>query len=186
VPALTASGEVLTGEAFGKLGREPNFTGSLRLASSAAPLHSPKVFCIGRIGSVRRAQAGSRRLQADRVLRTAGQNVRIDASDLRHTTYRVCAGWTMFLSKPNVNLGDSRHRIRTEMNSTHKPDEVAAPEVVAKAWDDYLHLFGAEAYVLARYGPLFRDATLSLGPVRQDLAAAGRSRPVRAARTRAA
>lgn len=92
----------------------------------------------------------------------------------------------MFLSKPNINLGDSRHRIRTEMNARQKPDEVAAPEVAAKAWDDYLHVFGPEAYVLARYGPLFRDATLSLGPVREDPAAADRSRPVRAARSRAA
>ena len=37
-----------------------------------------------------------------------------------------------------VNLGDTRLRIRTEMNTTHKLDEMATPEMTAKAWDDYL------------------------------------------------
>jgi hypothetical protein len=42
-----------------------------------------------------------------------------------------------------VNLGDSRLRIRTEMNTTHKHNDVGAPEMTAKAWDDYLQRFGA-------------------------------------------
>lgn len=33
------------------------------------------------------------------------------------------------------------------MNTTHKLDEVATPEMTAKAWDDYLHRCGAGAYI---------------------------------------
>jgi hypothetical protein len=79
----------------------------------------------------------------------------------------------------NVNLGDSRLRIRTEMSTTHKLDQVASPEMTAKAWDDFLHRFGVEAYISARYGSSVRDAILRPGPNRLR-AAAGRSQPVRA------
>ena len=47
------------------------------------------------------------------------------------------------------------------MNTTHKLDEMATPEMTAKAWDDYLHRCGAGAYISARYGSSVRDATLS-------------------------
>lgn len=59
------------------------------------------------------------------------------------------------------HLGDTRLRIRTEMNTTHKLDEMATPEMTAKAWDDYLRRCGAGAYISARYGSSVRDATLS-------------------------
>jgi hypothetical protein len=55
-------------------------------------------------------------------------------------------------SLPNGHLGDSQLRIRTEMNTTHKLDEVDTPEMTAKAWDEYLHRCGARAYISARYG----------------------------------
>jgi hypothetical protein len=37
------------------------------------------------------------------------------------------------------------------MNTTQKLDEVAAPEMTAKARDDYLHRCGAGTYISARY-----------------------------------
>lgn len=83
-------------------------------------------------------------------------------------------------SQLTVDLGDSRLRINIEMNTTQKLSEVAAPEMTAKAWDDYLHRYGAEAYVSARYGSAVRDMTLSPCPDRPDRAAPDRSRPVRA------
>lgn len=71
------------------------------------------------------------------------------------------------------------------MNTTHKADEVAAPEMTAKAWDDYLHRYGAEAYIAARYGS-GRDLMLSPCRDHLDRAAADRSRPVRAGLAQAA
>ena len=62
---------------------------------------------------------------------------------------------------PRVDLGDSRLRISTEMTTTYNHDEVASPEMTAKAWDDYLHRCGAGAYISARYGSSVRDTTLS-------------------------
>ena len=47
------------------------------------------------------------------------------------------------------------------MNTTHKLDDVATPEMTAKAWDDYLHRYGAGAYIAARYGSSVLDTTLS-------------------------
>jgi hypothetical protein len=79
---------------------------------------------------------------------------------------------------PRVDLGDSRLRISTEMNTTYKHDDVASPEMTAKAWDDYLHRCGAGAYVSARYGSPVRDTTLSPCPDRLDPGAADRSRPL--------
>jgi hypothetical protein len=72
------------------------------------------------------------------------------------------------------------------MNTTHKLDKVATPEMTAKAWDDYLHRGGAEAYISARYGSSVRDVTLSPCPDRLDRAAADRSRTVRAGLAQAA
>ena len=72
------------------------------------------------------------------------------------------------------------------MNATHKPDEVASPGMTARAWDDYLHRCGPEAYISARYGSSVRDMTLSPCPDRQDRAAVDRSRPVRAGLAQAA
>jgi hypothetical protein len=89
-------------------------------------------------------------------------------------------------SLSNVNLGDSRLRIRIEMNTTHKLDDVAAPEMTAKAWDEYLHRCGAEAYISARYGSSVGDVTLSPCPEHLDRAAADRSRPIRAGLPQAA
>jgi len=80
---------------------------------------------------------------------------------------------------PRVDLGDSRLRISTEMTTTYKHDDVASPEMTAKAWDDYLHRCGAGAYVSARYGSPVRDTTLSPCPDRLDPGAADRSRPLR-------
>jgi hypothetical protein len=71
------------------------------------------------------------------------------------------------------------------MDTTHKLDEVAAPEMTAQAWDDYLHRCGVEAYISTRYGSV-RDMTLSPGPDRLDRTAADRSRPVRASLAQAA
>jgi hypothetical protein len=72
------------------------------------------------------------------------------------------------------------------MNTTHKLDEMATPEMTAKGWDDYLHRCGAGAYISARYGSSVRDATLSPCPGRLDRAAADQSRPVRAGMAQAA
>jgi hypothetical protein len=72
------------------------------------------------------------------------------------------------------------------MKTTHKLDDVAAPEMTAKAWDDYLHRCGAAAYISARYGSSVRDVTLSPCPEHLDRAAADRSRHVRAGLPRAA
>ena len=88
-------------------------------------------------------------------------------------------------SLPNVNLGDARLRIKTEMNTTHKLDEVATPEMTAKAWDDYLHRCGPEAYISARYGSV-RDITLGPCPDHLNRVAADRSRPVRTGLAQAA
>jgi len=74
----------------------------------------------------------------------------------------------------------------TEMTTTHKLDEVATPEMTAKAWDDYLHRFGSGAYISARYGSSVRDMTLSPYADRLDRAAADRTRPVRAGLAQAA
>jgi len=65
------------------------------------------------------------------------------------------------------------------MTTTYKHDDVASPEMTAKAWDDYLHRCGAGAYVSARYGSPVRDTTLSPCPDRLDPGAADRSRPLR-------
>jgi len=72
------------------------------------------------------------------------------------------------------------------MNTMHKLDEVASPEMTAKAWDDYLHRCGPAAYISARYGSSVLDTTLSPCPDRLDRAAADRSRPVRAGVAQAA
>lgn len=72
------------------------------------------------------------------------------------------------------------------MNITHKLDEVTTPEMTAKAWDDYLHRWGAGAYVAARYGSSVRDMTVSPSPDRLDRAAADQSRPIRATLAQAA
>jgi len=80
---------------------------------------------------------------------------------------------------PRVDLGDSRLRISTEMTTTYNHDEVASPEMTAKAWDDYLHRCGAGAYISARYGSSVRDTTLSPCSDRLDRGAADRSRPLR-------
>ncbi|MGA9162808.1 MAG: hypothetical protein WB297_18340 [Actinomycetota bacterium] len=45
-----------------------------------------------------------------------------------------------------VDTGDLRHGTRTDMAVI-----LTADDVVAKMWDDYVHRFGAEAYVMARY-----------------------------------
>jgi hypothetical protein len=66
------------------------------------------------------------------------------------------------------------------MITTHKLDEVAAPEMTAQAWDDYLRRCGAGAYISARYGSSVRDMTLSPCPDRLDRAAANRLRAVQA------
>ena len=65
---------------------------------------------------------------------------------------------------PRVDLGDSRLRISTEMTTTYNHDEVASPEMTAKAWDDYLHRCGAGAYISAVrfFGPR-HDAQSLLG-----------------------
>ncbi len=60
------------------------------------------------------------------------------------------------------------------MTTTHKLDEVASPEVTAKAWDDNLHRCGPGAYIAARYGSSVRDMTLSPCPDRLDRGAADR------------
>ena len=72
------------------------------------------------------------------------------------------------------------------MNTTHKLDEVTTPEMTAKAWDDYLHRFGAGAYISARYGSSVRDMTLSPCADRLDRAAADRTRPGRTSLAQAA
>jgi hypothetical protein len=72
------------------------------------------------------------------------------------------------------------------MNTMHKLDKAAAPEMTAKAWDDYLHRCGAGAYIAARYGSSVGDVTLSPCPNRLKRAAASRSRPVRAGVAQAA
>jgi hypothetical protein len=97
----------------------------------------------------------------------------------------LCRDGACCTSLPNVNLSDSRLRIKTEMNTPHKLDEVAAPEMTARAWDDYLHRCGPEAYISARYGSV-RDITLSPCPDRPNRAAADRSRPVRTGLAQAA
>ena len=51
------------------------------------------------------------------------------------------------------------------MNNTHKLDEMATPEMTAKAWDDYLQV-GPGRTISARYGSPVHDATLS--PVVRD------------------
>ena len=61
---------------------------------------------------------------------------------------------------PTFDLGDSRLRISHEMKTSNKLDGSAAPEVIAKAWDDYLHRCGPEAYISARYGSSVRDGAL--------------------------
>ena len=71
------------------------------------------------------------------------------------------------------------------MNTTRKLDDGATPEMTAKAWDDYLHQCGAGAYISARYGSV-RDMTPDPCPDRSELAAADRSRPVRAGLAQAA
>jgi hypothetical protein len=72
------------------------------------------------------------------------------------------------------------------MNTMHKLDEVATPEMIAKAWDDYLHRCGPAAYISARYGSSVRDMKFSPCPDRLDRAAADPSRPVRAGLAQAA
>ena len=82
------------------------------------------------------------------------------------------------------------------MNTTHKLDEMATPEMTAKAWDDYLHRCGARAYISTPVpGSSVRDATLSPSSAtrhsvrvrgRLDRAAADQSRPVRAGMAQAA
>jgi hypothetical protein len=72
------------------------------------------------------------------------------------------------------------------MNTMHKPDEVASPEMTARAWDDYLHRCGPEAYISARYGYSVRDMTLSPCSDRLDRAAADPSRSVRTGLAQAA
>ena len=83
-------------------------------------------------------------------------------------------------SQSNVDLGDSRLRIKIEMETVDKRDEVPMPEMTAKAWDDYLHRCGPEAYISARYSSSVRDTTLSPCPDRLDRAAVDRSREARA------
>jgi len=63
------------------------------------------------------------------------------------------------------------------MNTRHKLDGVASPEVIAKAWDDYLQRFGAGAYISARYGSPAYDVTLS--SVQPDRAVGVQPRPFR-------
>jgi hypothetical protein len=65
------------------------------------------------------------------------------------------------------------------MNTSHKLDDLATPEMIAKAWDDCLHRCGAGAYITARYGSSVRDATVSPCTDRLDRAPADRSRPSR-------
>jgi hypothetical protein len=72
------------------------------------------------------------------------------------------------------------------MNTKHKLDDVATPEMTAKAWDDYLNRYGAGAYIAARYGSSVLDTTLSPCRDRLDRAAADRPRPVRAGLAQAA
>jgi hypothetical protein len=70
--------------------------------------------------------------------------------------------------------------------NTHKLDDVATLEMTAKAWDDYLHRYGAGAYVAARYGSSVLDTTLSPCTDRLDRPPADRSRPSRAGLAQAA
>ena len=72
------------------------------------------------------------------------------------------------------------------MNTTHKLDEQATPEMTAKGWDDYLHRCGPAAYISARYGSSVRDMTLSPCADRLCRPAADQSRPVRAGLAQAA
>jgi hypothetical protein len=59
-----------------------------------------------------------------------------------------------------VNLGDSRLRIRTEMNTTH--NDVGAPEMTAKAWDGYLQGSGPGVHLGAVQFFLPRNGTQSV------------------------
>jgi hypothetical protein len=79
---------------------------------------------------------------------------------------------------PPVNLVDPLLRIRSEMNTTYDLEGVGTPESAADAWDDYLHRFGAKAYIATRYGSSLRDVALPPEPHRLDGTAADRSRPV--------
>ena len=72
------------------------------------------------------------------------------------------------------------------MNTTHKLDDAATPEMTAKAWDDYLHRCGAGAYIAARYGSSVLDTTLGPCTDRLDRAPADRSRLSRAGLAQAA
>lgn len=72
------------------------------------------------------------------------------------------------------------------MNTTHKLDDVATPEMTAKAWDDYLHRCGTGAYIAARYGSSVLDTTLGPCTDRLDRAPADRSRLGRAGLAQAA
>jgi hypothetical protein len=92
---------------------------------------------------------------------------------------------TLYASRPRdktvdapVNLVDPLLRIRLEMNTTHEPDSESGPEMTAEAWDDYLHRFGAEVYIAARYGSSLRDVALSPDPCRLYGTAEDGSRPV--------
>lgn len=64
------------------------------------------------------------------------------------------------------------------MNTADELDEGIAAEITARAWDDYLHQRGAEAYISARYGCV-SDMRLGPCPDRAERAAAKGPRPVR-------
>ena len=66
-----------------------------------------------------------------------------------------------------VDTCDLRLGTRTDLAVT-----LTADDVVAKMWDDYLHRFGAEAYVTARY-----ISTLPAVPTNDDGLESPRGRP---------